>query len=112
MQGNSFECCWCWRQTAQNPSPDSCQALGKLEFSEPACLVGVTAMLTVASLEGFVNISKDLLKHLGTELLQEGGPFQGPKLGSCLTLRNELSEETHADKARDFIGKGQPGGEQ
>ena len=39
-------------------------------------------------------------------------PFQGPKLGSCLILRNELSEETRADKARDFIGKGHPGGEQ
>ena len=39
-------------------------------------------------------------------------PFQGPKLGSCLTLGNELSEETRADKARDFIGKGHPGGEQ
>ena len=60
MQGNSFECCWCWRQRAQDPSPDSCQALGKLELSEPAWLVGATAMLTVASLEGFVNIRKDL----------------------------------------------------
>ena len=39
-------------------------------------------------------------------------PFQGPKLGPCLTLGKELSEETHADKARDFIGKGHPGGEQ
>ena len=37
---------------------------------------------------------------------------QGLKLGSRLTLGNELSEETHADKARDFIGKGHPGGEQ
>ena len=45
-------------------------------------------------------------------MLQEGDPFQGPKLGSCLTLGNELSEETHVDKARDFIGKGQMGGEQ
>ena len=35
-----------------------------------------------------------------------------PKPGSCLTLGNELSKETHADKARDFIGKGHPGGEQ
>ena len=34
-----------------------------------------------------------------------GTPFQGPKLGSCLTLRKELSEETRADKASDFIGK-------
>ena len=40
------------------------------------------------------------------------GPCQGPKLGSCLTLGNEVSEETHAAKARDFIGKGRPGGEQ
>ena len=38
--------------------------------------------------------------------------FQGPKLGSCLTLGKELSEETSADKARDFIGQGHPGGEQ
>ena len=43
------------------------------------------------------------------EMLQEGDRFQDPKLGSCLTLRNELSEETRADKARDFIGKGRPG---
>ena len=39
-------------------------------------------------------------------------PFQGLKLGSCLTLRKDLSKETLADKARDFIGKGHPGGEQ
>ena len=37
---------------------------------------------------------------------RKGDPFQGPKLGSCLTLGNELSEETRADKARDFIGQG------
>ena len=33
-------------------------------------------------------------------------------MDSCLTLRKELSEETHADKASDFIGKGCMGGEQ
>ena len=37
---------------------------------------------------------------------RKGDPFQGPKLGSCLTLGNELSKETHTDKARDLIGKG------
>ena len=26
---------------------------------------------------------------------RKADPFQGPKLGSCLTLGNELSEETH-----------------
>ena len=39
-------------------------------------------------------------------------PYRAPRVGSCLTLRKELSEETRADKARDFIGKGHPGGEQ
>ena len=33
-------------------------------------------------------------------------------MGSCLILRKELSEEICADKARDFIGRGHPGGEQ
>ena len=39
-------------------------------------------------------------------------PLLGLKLGFCLTLRNKLSKETHADKAKDFIGKGHPDGEQ
>ena len=34
-------------------------------------------------------------------------PFQGPTLGSCLTLRNELSEETHVlTKQEILLGKG------
>jgi len=34
-------------------------------------------------------------------------PFQGPKLGSCLTLRNELSEKTHVlTKQEILLGKG------
>ena len=33
-------------------------------------------------------------------------PFQGPKLGSCLTLGNELSEETHVLTKKRFLGKG------
>ena len=34
-------------------------------------------------------------------------PFQGLKLGSCLTLGNELSEETHVlTKQEIFLGKG------
>ena len=40
-------------------------------------------------------------------LLQEGAPFQGPKLGSCQTLGNELSEETHMlTKQEILLGKG------
>ena len=38
---------------------------------------------------------------------RKGNPFQGPKLGSCLTLRNELSEETHLlTKQEILLGKG------
>ena len=34
-------------------------------------------------------------------------PFQGPKLGSCLILRNELFEETHVlTKQEILLGKG------
>ena len=38
---------------------------------------------------------------------RKGDPFQGPKLGSCLTLENELSEETHLLTKQDILlGKG------
>ena len=34
-------------------------------------------------------------------------PVQGPKLGSCLTLRNELSKETHVlTKQEILLGQG------
>ena len=39
-------------------------------------------------------------------VLQEGGPVPGPGVDSCLTLRNELSEEAHVLTKQDFIGKG------
>ena len=48
----------------------------------------------------------------GCHLLQEGDPFQGPKLGSCLTLRNELSEETHVLTKQEISLERAPGGEQ
>ena len=40
------------------------------------------------------------------------GTLAGLRVGSFLTLVNELPKETHADKERDFIGKGSLGGEQ
>ena len=37
---------------------------------------------------------------------RKGDPFQGLKVGSCLTLRNELSEETHVlTKQEILLGK-------
>ena len=56
------------------------------------------------------NVAPISLKNCFYKLLwiccRKGDPFQGPKLGCCLTLRKELSEETRADTARYFIGKG------
>ena len=38
---------------------------------------------------------------------RKGYPLQELRVGSCLTLSNELPEETQvAERARDFIGKG------
>ena len=38
---------------------------------------------------------------------RKADPFQGPKLGSCLTLGNELSKETHLlTKQEILLGKG------
>ena len=46
-------------------------------------------------------------------MFQEGGYLQALKGGSCPVLGNELSRETHCVvKARDFIRKEHPGGEQ
>ena len=36
-----------------------------------------------------------------------GDPFQGPKVGSCITHGSELSEETHMlTKQETLLGKG------
>ena len=43
---------------------------------------------------------------------RKGDPFQGPKLGSCLTLGNELSEETHVLTKQEILLERAPGGEQ
>ena len=38
---------------------------------------------------------------------RKADPFQGPKLGSCLTLGSELSKETHVlTKQEILLGKG------
>ena len=46
-------------------------------------------------------------------LLQEARPLPGPETGLlCNTWKLIVQGDTCADKARDFIGKGHPGGEQ
>ena len=40
-------------------------------------------------------------------LVQEGGPFQGLRVCSCLTFGNELSKETHMlRKQETLLGRG------
>ena len=47
------------------------------------------------------------------DLLQEGGSLPGPKTGLLSNTQKWIVQgDTYADKARDFIGKGRPGGEQ
>ena len=47
------------------------------------------------------------------DVLQKGGPLPGPRNGLLSNTQKQiLRGNTLADKARDFIGKGHPGGEQ
>ena len=89
------------------------------------------AVIFISVYQGFLErgisnqISKDLndrfqeiLARLGCLLIviiqsllwlccRKGYPFLGPKLGSCLTLGNELSKETHVlTKQEILLGKG------
>ena len=52
--------------------------------------------------------TRDLFKEIGDiKGCRKGDPFQGPKLGSRLTLGNELSKETHVLTKQDILlGKG------
>ena len=51
--------------------------------------------------------------HQSFHLLQEEGPLPGPKTGLLSNAQKWIVwGDTRADKARDFIGKGHPGGEQ
>ena len=51
--------------------------------------------------------NKSVLHIRWPECCRKGDPFQGLKLGSCLTLGNELSEETHVlTKQEILLGKG------
>ena len=52
-------------------------------------------------------------KHWGMRMLQEGGPLPGPETGLLSNTRKWIVwRDTCADKAREFFGKGHPGGEQ
>ena len=59
----------------------------------------------------YSSVIRNWIHHIS--LLQEGGPLPGPETRLlCNTRKWTVWGDTCADKARDFIGKGQPGGEQ
>ena len=59
-------------------------------------------VLQTPSYRAVTSINKEVQPE---KLLQEGGPLPGPK--TCLTLGNELSEETHVlTKQEILMGKG------
>ena len=51
-------------------------------------------------------------RSLSSPVAGRGTPFQGPQGGSCLTLGNELSEETHKLTKQKTTGEGHLGREQ
>ena len=54
-----------------------------------------------------MSLKRGSKKPLPQHCCRKGDPFQGPKLGSCLTLGNELSKETHLlTKQEILLGKG------
>ena len=54
-----------------------------------------------------MSLKRGSKKPLPQHCCRKGDPFQDPKLGSCLTLGNELSKETHLlTKQEILLGKG------
>ena len=53
------------------------------------------------------NTEENLGHPHSSVVCRKADPFLGPKLGFCLTLGNELSEETHVlTKQEILLGKG------
>ena len=51
--------------------------------------------------------TEEFLEFTVNECCKKGDPFQGLRVGFCLTLGNELSEETHVlIKQETFLEKG------
>jgi len=69
-----------------------------------AIVVIIIVPLAIGLLQRTLNAALSIRRYMAD---RKGGPFQGPKLGSCLTLRNELSKETHVlTKQEILLGRG------
>ena len=93
-------------------SLQSCLTLcDPVDYSLPGS--SVHGILEARILEWLPCPPSGVLPDPGIELLQEGGPLLGPETGLLSNTQKRIVRgDTGADKARDFIGKGHPGGEQ
>ena len=76
-------------------------------------LINISCNRFLWSRQSWQRILEELMFLNVVNLLQEGGPLPGPKTGLLSNTQKWIVRgDTCADKARDFIGKGRPGGEQ
>ena len=69
--------------------------------------------LLISWLQSLSAVILESKKRKSVTVLQEGGPLPGPNTGLLSNTRKWIVQgDTCADKPRDFIGKGHPGGEQ
>ena len=91
------------------PSPDSTTANWTVGPDVP---MGTPNLLQPA-LHTQAVIKAKALFHPTSHCCRKGNPFQGPRVGSSLTLGNELSEEAHVlTKQKTLLGRGALGREQ
>ena len=78
--------------------------LGSRIWSYPVVTLVSVAVITNCHRFGGLKQQKCIFSWI---CRRKGDPVQGPKLGSCLTLGNELSKETHVlTKQEILLGKG------
>ena len=75
-------------------------------LSQPTLIQWGLFVLSEKNIHGPINVVYIYMKVV-CSTVAERNPFQGLKVGSCLTLGNELSEETHVlTKQEILLGKG------
>ena len=99
---------WCVQEENQfhiQPTPSSFYLHPNWGFEIVDC--GFPNMVS-----GLSSTSMESPSYGAQESVAGRGTLLGPETGSCLTLGNELSKDTHMLTSKRFYWEGQPGGEQ